>query len=375
MLRQNLVRIDLGAICHNYRILREAVGDQVKVMAVIKANAYGHGMVECAKALAQIGAEHFAVAIAEEGIELRLAGIQGEILVLGPSTPRAAREAIRYGLTQTAFTPEMIACLNAEAEALGLDALVHVKIDTGMNRIGLRTCEEAQAMADALRKAPHVKATGVYTHFADADDPESPEALNAFSQTQLERFETLRRYFDAPAHAANSAVGLIAPNAFFGMVRQGISLYGYPPVKTSLPFRPALSWTTEVTHVKTVSRGDTIGYGRTYEAPRDMRVATIAVGYGDGYHRACSGRSRVLIHGQYAPIVGRVCMDQTMVDVTDIPECLPGDEAVLIGCQGENAITAEDVARWAQTISYEVLLAVTPRVPREYTGAEEGESE
>lgn len=375
MLRQNLVQIDMDAIRHNYRILREHVGSGVKVMAVIKANAYGHGMAECAQALAQIGAEHFAVAIPEEGIELRLAGVQGEILVLGPATPRAARESIRHGLTQTVFTPEMVALLNAEAEALGMQALVHVKIDTGMNRIGLRTREEAQALADALKTAPHVKATGVYTHFADADDPESPEALNAFSQTQLERFETLRAYFDAPAHAANSAVGIIAPKAWFGMVREGISLYGYPPVPTSLPFRPALRWTTEVTHVKTIEAGETIGYGRTYTAPRDMRVATIAVGYGDGYHRACSGRGSVLIRGQYAPIVGRVCMDQTMVDVTDIPDCRVGDEAVLIGEQGANAITAEDVAKWAQTISYEVLLAITPRVPRRYAGADGGKSE
>lgn len=375
MLRQNLVRIDLDAIRHNNRILRESLPQGVKAMAVIKANAYGHGMIECARALAQTGVEHFAVAIPEEGIELRLGGVGGEILVLGAATPRAAQEAIRYGLTQTVFAPEMVALLNEEAGRQGREALVHVKADTGMNRIGLRTLQEAQALADALKAAPHVKATGVYTHFADADHPASSEGLNAFSRRQLERFEELRRCFDVPAHAANSAVSLIAPEASFGMVRQGISLYGYPPVATSLPFRPALSWSTEVVHVKRVSRGETIGYGCAYTAPRDLSIATVAVGYGDGYHRACSGRGRMLIRGQYAPIVGRVCMDQTMVDVTDIPDCQVGDEAVLIGRQGDQAITAEDVARWAQTISYEVLLAITPRVLREYLGNEAGKSE
>ena len=375
MLRQNLVRIDLDAIRHNYRILQKHVGERVKVMAVIKANAYGHGMVECARALAAIGVDHFAVASPEEGVELRLAGVEGEILVLGPAMPRAAQEAIRHSLTQTVFTPEMVGCLNAEAQALGMQALVHVKLDTGMNRIGLRSCEEAQALADALKAAPHVKVTGVYTHFADADDPESPGALNDFSQKQLERFEKLRQYFDAPAHAANSAVGIIAPKAWFGMVREGISLYGYPPVPTDLPFRPALKWSTEVTHVKTVHAGDTIGYGRTFTAERDMRVATIAVGYGDGYHRAASNRGSVLIRGRRAPILGRVCMDQTMVDVSAIAECEVGDEAVLIGTQGESAISAEDVAEWAQTISYEVLLAITPRVPRVFDGADVEKSE
>ncbi len=371
MLRQNLVRIDLNAIRDNYQLLKESLPAHVQVMAVVKANAYGHGMLECARALQDIGAAHFAVAIPEEGIELRQGGVTGELLVLGAATPRSAQEAIRYELTQTVFTPEMVELLDQQAAHQGKDALVHVKLDTGMNRIGLRTCEEAQALARALQKADHVKATGVYTHFADADNAESPEALNTFSLQQLERFRKLRSYFDVPAHAANSAASLIAPEANFDMVRQGISLYGYPPVPTALPFRPALSWTTEVVHVKSIAKGEPIGYGRSYTAPRDMRVATVTVGYGDGYHRACSNCGRMLIRGQYAPIVGRVCMDQTMVDVTDIPECCVGDEVVLIGRQGQNGITAEDVAQWAQTISYEVLLAVTPRVPREYSGLSE----
>ena len=373
MLRQNRVVIDLNAIRRNYQMLKDNVPADVAVMPVIKANAYGHGMVETARALSGVGASHFAVALPEEGIDLRLSGVQGEILVLGAAMPVAAPDAVAYRLTQTVFTPEMVALLEKEAQAQGGEALVHIKLDTGMNRIGLRTHQEAEALADALKAAPHVRATGIYTHFADADSPLEGGALNAFTRAQLERFGELRAHFDPaiPAHVANSAMSLLAPEAYFSMIREGISLYGYPPVQTSLPFTPALSWLTEVVHVKTVQPGDTIGYGRTFTAEKEMRVATVAVGYGDGYHRACSNRGAMLIHGRMAPIVGRVCMDQTMVDATDIPQVKPGDEVVLIGSQGGAHIDAEQLAGWADTISYEVLLAITARVPRLYLHAEE----
>lgn len=365
MLRQNRIVIDMDAIRNNYLVLKKHVGDTVDVMAVIKANAYGHGMLETARVLSEIGVSRFAVALPDEGVELRLGGIRGEILVLGATMPKAAREAISYDLTQTVFTPEMVEELEREASRQGKTALVHIKLDTGMNRIGLRTVEEAQVIADALRRCPHVQATGIFTHFADADSPVDGK-LNEFSREQLRRYCELRSVFDPqiPAHAANSAVALLAPEAYFSMVREGISLYGYPPVKTDLAFRPALSWITEVVNVKTVHPGDTIGYGRTFEAEHEMRIATIAVGYGDGYHRSLSNRGEVLIRGHRAPIVGRVCMDQTMVDVSDIPDVCTGDEVVLIGTQEAETIDAEQVAAWAGTISYEVLLAATQRVPR-----------
>lgn len=368
MLRQNRIVIDMDAIRNNYLVLKAHVGEGVEVMPVIKANAYGHGMLETARVLSEIGASHFAVALPDEGVELRLGGIEGEILVLGAAMPRAAHDAITYGLTQTVFTPEMVQMLEAEAVRQKRMALVHIKLDTGMNRIGLRTAAEAKALAQALKECPNVKATGVYTHFADADAPVDGE-INAFSRDQLKRFRELRSFFDEsiPSHVANSAVGLLAPEAYFGMVREGISLYGYPPVPTAVPFRPALSWTTEVVNVKTVAAGETIGYGRTFTAANEMRIATIAVGYGDGYHRSLSNKGEVLIRGCRAPIVGRLCMDQTMVDVSSIPDAAPGDEAVLIGSQGDETIDAEQVAAWAGTISYEVLLAATQRVPRIFT--------
>lgn len=371
MLRKNRVLIDLDALRNNYRLVKEHVPSTVNVMCVIKADGYGHGMLETAQALSEAGAKHFAVAIPEEGVLLREKGIQGEILVLGAATPRAAAEAIRHSLSQTVFTPEMVHLLEKEAVRLQTDAKVHIKLDTGMNRIGLRTVQEAQALDEALAQCPHVKAVGIYTHLAAADEPDEDGKLNSFSRMQLERFRELRACF-SPAlktHAANSALTLLEPSNEFDLVRAGIVLYGYPPVATKLPFRTVMSWRTEVVHVKNVQPGESIGYGCAFTAQRTMRVATVAVGYGDGYHRACSHGGMMLIHGKRAPILGRVCMDQTMVDVTEIPETKAGDEVVLLGRQQEEEINAEEIARWADTISYEVLLSIAPRVARLYTGS------
>ena len=370
MLRQNQVMIDLQAIRANYRAMRDSVPGSVRVMPVVKADAYGHGMLVVAKTLEEIGAEDFAVALPEEGITLRDAGLRARILVLGAATPRAAEECIRHDLTQTVFTSDMVALLDAEAARQNKTALCHVKLDTGMNRIGLKTEDEARALAAALQSAKHVRATGIYTHFADADSPVNGE-LGAYARAQLKRFQELRAFFpeEIPAHVANSAMSLLAPEAYFSMIREGISLYGYPPVKTALRFTPALRWTTEIVHVKELQAGETIGYGRTFTAKRAMRVATVAVGYGDGYHRAASNRGMMLVCGGRAPIVGRVCMDQTMVDVSEIPEARVGSEVVLIGAQGDDFISAEELAAWADTISYEVLLAITARVPKNYLDA------
>ncbi|MDD3335160.1 MAG: alanine racemase [Eubacteriales bacterium] len=368
MLRNNFVAVDLDAIRNNYLVMRRQAPESVKIMPVIKADAYGHGMIPVAKALSTLGANNFAVALPDEGVALRESGVTANVLVLGAATKASASEAVKHDLTQTVFTPEMVALLDAEAKAQQKTALLHVKLDTGMNRIGLRTEEEARAMAAALAAASHVKATGIYTHFAVADEPLAGGGLNQFTEEQLARFVKLRAFFDPaiPAHVANSAMSLLAPKAYFSMIREGISLYGYPPVQTALPFQHALRWVTEIVHVKAIKAGETIGYGRTFTAPRDMLIATAAVGYGDGYHRAASNRGQMLVRGCRAPIVGRVCMDQTMLDVTDIPHVTVGDEVVLIGTQGNDEITAEELAAFADTISYEVLLSITARVPRIY---------
>ncbi len=369
MLRNNRVLINLDALRNNYRLLNEHLPSDVQVMCVIKADAYGHGILESARALSQAGARHFAVAIPEEGVLLREHAIAGEILVLGAAVPRAASEAIRYDLSQTVFTPEMVMLLEEEAERQGKEAKVHIKLDTGMNRIGLRTVEEAKALADALAKCRYVKAAGIYTHMAAADEPEDGE-INAFTRSQLDRFRALRACFDAdiPVHAANSALSLLAPDSGSDLVRAGIVLYGYPPVQTELDFQSVMSWQTEVVHVKTVQPGECIGYGCAFRAEKEMRIATVAVGYGDGYHRLCSNGGAMIIRGVRAPIVGRICMDQTMLDVTHIPDVAVGDEAVILGKQGSESIDAEEIARWAHTIGYEVLLSIAPRVIRLYEG-------
>ena len=371
MLRQNRIVIDLNAIKHNYQLMCSQVPENVRVMAVVKANAYGHGMLEVARTVADAGCNDLAVAIPEEGVLLRQSGITARILVLGAATEIAAETAIDQELTQTIFEPAMVAMLEETAARLGKPALVHIKLDTGMNRIGLRTQGEADALALALAQAPHVQATGIYTHFADADHLSDQGEINAYTQKQLDLFMKLKARFDPniPVHACNSAMSLLAPQAYFTMIREGISLYGYPPVATALDFQPALRWESEVVHVKEIEANCSVGYGCTFTAARAMRIATVAVGYGDGYHRVMSNRGQMLVGGRRANIVGRICMDQTMIDVTDIPDVQAGAQAVLIGTQGSERISAEELAAWAETISYEVLLAITTRVPREYLPA------
>ena len=368
MLRQNHVTVDLSAIRDNYRLMADAMPEGVRVMAVVKANAYGHGMVEVAKTVIGAGATDLAVAIPEEGLTLRENGVTATILVLGAATEIAAEAAVANDLTQTVFDPHMIEVLEETAVRFGKTALVHIKLDTGMGRIGLQTEGEADALSLALSQAKHVKATGIYTHFADADNPPDEGGMNDFTKKQLERFLLLKSHFDAsiPAHVANSALSLVTNKAYFSMVREGISLYGYPPVHTTLPFKPALTWESEVVHVKTIAAGDSVSYGRTFVAEHPMRVATVAVGYGDGYHRASSNRGQMLVRGKRASIVGRVCMDQTMIDVTDVPGVVVGDRVMLIGKQGDECISAVELAGWADTICYETLLAITARVPRDY---------
>ncbi len=369
--RQNKITIDLDAIKHNYLLMKQHVGKQVRVMAVVKANAYGHGILEVARTIQAAGGNDLAVAIPEEGILLREAGITTNILVLGAAMPIAADAAVMHGLTMTLFEPHMVTVLEQAAQRHGKPAYAHIKVDTGMNRIGLRTQADAERLRAALAEAPHVRITGIYTHFADADHLSSDGDMEAYSRMQLEKFRILRRCFDRtiPAHAANSAMSLVAREADFDCIREGISLYGYPPVPTPLAFRRALSWESEVVHVKDITAGESVGYGCTFTAEQNMRIATVSVGYGDGYHRVMSNRGQMLVRGKRADILGRICMDQTMIDVTNIAGVEAGTKAVLIGKEEGQSIGADELARWADTISYEILLSITTRVPRVYLPA------
>ncbi len=354
--------MDLEAIAANTRALRQSIAPTPHMMAVVKANAYGHGLIPVARTALKNGADYLGVAMPEEGEALRRAGIEAPILVLGPVGGKGAEASVRWNLTQAVFDGERVRMLEDAAARLGLTAQAHLKCDTGMGRIGVRTREELLSVLREIEACPHVRLTGAFTHFADADGE-----TDEYTLAQIAAFEEMRALLPPGIliHAAASAAGTRYPQARYQMVRQGISLYGCPPVPESPKLRPALSWHTEVAYVKTLPPGASVSYGRTYTAERETRVATLPVGYGDGYHRALSNRAFVLVGGRRCPVIGRVCMDQIMVDVSGLsPEqCAPGAPAVLLGRQGNEEITAEELGAWAGTISYEMLLAPTARVP------------
>lgn len=369
-LRPTIAEIDLAAIRHNVTVVKKATG--VAVIAVVKADAYGHGAVPVAKAATKAGADALAVATVEEGIQLRIAGIQVPILVLGWVSPQAVEPALRYGLTLTAADVEALAGIGEVARSRGLPAVVHLKLDSGMGRLGLPVWkpESLSAYRTALM-VPGVKIEGVYTHLSSAD-----EADPAFTELQLARFEQavrLLRGFGLHfrwVHAANSAAALRFPAARYDAVRVGIALYGldpYPGGAAQWGLRPALTWRAAVAQVKMLEPGMGISYSRTFTTDRPMRVATVTVGYADGYARGLSNVGEVLVGGRRARVLGRVCMDQLIVG--EVGEGVkPGDEVVLIGRQGNDEITATELARHLQTIPYEIVSRIGPRVPRRFLG-------
>jgi len=367
MLRYNMCEIDLDAIRNNVRVMREKTADGARFLAVVKANGYGHGAAAVALAALDAGASMLAVAIPEEGIELRQAGIDAPILVLGGIDESAALAVAQHDLTQVVFDEPRIRALSAAGESLGRAVKVHLKLDTGMSRIGVRTQEEAKALTALIDSLPGVELTGCFTHMATADEDDREGTMR-----QIARFEQLCEAIAAVhpgrivRHAANTASIFRYPQAHFDMVRGGIALYGYPPVPEAKGLKPAMRWTARAVYVKTIQPGDRVSYGGTFEADRETRVMTVPVGYADGYRRGLSGKGCVLVRGRRARILGRVCMDQIMVDVTDIPDAQAGDEVVLLGAQGDEMIDADEMAAWLGTISYEVICSPSARVPRVY---------
>ena len=346
--------------------MKERLAPGTKFLAVVKADAYGHGAVPVAKAALGAGADMLAVAIVDEGVELRRAGITCPILVLGGIEPAAADMVVKADLTQVVFSEESIRALRTSGLKFGRTAKVHLKLETGMNRIGVRTKERVQELVSLIDSMPWIELTGCFTHMATADSEDDGGA----TLEQIKRFEQLceaiREVHPAPItrHAANTACIFRYPQAHFDMVRGGIALYGYPPVPEATGLRPAMRWVTRAVMVKELRAGDRVGYGGTFTADKPTRVMTLPVGYADGYRRAISGKGCVLVRGQRARVLGRVCMDQIMVDVTDIEGAQAGDEAVLLGRQGEDCIDANEMAAWLDTISYEVLCSPSRRVPR-----------
>ena len=356
--------VDPGKIEQNMREICSALPKHVRALAVVKADGYGHGALQTARAAIHGGASMLAVASVDEGTALRDGGIRIPILVLGAVTGYDVKQGAEAGLIQTVCSPDMVRMCESAATETGKQTEVHLKIDTGMGRIGIRTEKEKEQVMKTLRECPHVKLGGAFTHFADADDGEDGER---YTEQQFRRFLELTDGLpeDVIRHCCNSAAIHRHPEMHLDMVRAGISLYGYPPVKTDMKLEPCMTWTATVSYVKELAPGSYVSYGRTWQANRTIRAATVTCGYGDGYHRSASGKACVLIHGKRAAVIGRICMDQMVADVTDIPDVKPGDEVILIGREGHEQITAEDLAKWSGTISYEILLSVGSRVKKE----------
>lgn len=361
--------IDLDAIAYNVRQYRRHVGKRVKVMAVVKANAYGHGAVPVARAALEAGAEMLAVHRLVEGVELRQAGIDAPVLLLGYTPPDGAETAVQYRLTPSLMTFEFAQAFSDRAQAVGLRLPVHLKLDTGMSRYGVLP-DEALPLMQRLVMLPGLKLEGLFTHFATADWSDTTYVLQ-----QLERFNQARQAAAEVgieieiAHVANSAGTMQLPQAHLDAVRIGIAMYGMDPSDQWPPvfeIRPALTLKSIVARVRTLPAGEGISYGRTYITEQDMQAALVPVGYGDGYHRILSNRSQVLIHGVRCPLRGRVCMDQFVVDASSVPGVQLEDEVVLVGRQGDEQIRAEEAASWAGTINYEVTTSLLPRVKRVY---------
>lgn len=370
-LRPTRAVVDLGAIAHNVRNIKALVGKDVRLMAVVKADAYGHGLTPVARAALRAGAEWLGVAIPEEGVALRAAGIAAPVLVLGPTSPAQTEVVAGAGLDQMVHSVRLAEALSGAARRARRSVTVHLKVETGMGRVGVPV-EEVAALAGAIGRLPGLRLGGVMTHFAAADAPDA-----AHAREQLRRFDKAVASAHLPAspsllrHAANSAATFALPEARLDMVRIGIALYGClpsPDVVPPIPLRPALTLETRVAQVRWVPAGTTVSYGCTFVAPARMCIATLPVGYGDGFPRLLSNRGAVLLRGRRAPVVGRVCMDMVMVDVTGIPEVSEDDPVVLLGAQGTEVIPAEEWGALAETISYEVLCGISPRVPRVYVG-------
>jgi len=373
MIRPTRVEINLEAIAHNIQAIRQKVGQAVKIMAVVKGDGYGHGALEVAKVALRSGAGYLAVAIPEEGVELRLAGIKAPILIFGLTPPGKVQDVVRYDLAQTICTTESAEALSAKAQELGKVAKVHIKVDTGMSRIGVIP-EDAVKFVKEVAKLEAIDIEGIYTHFSVADSMSNAED-RTFTELQIIRFKEVIAELEGDGiqiplkHAANSAGTLEFSSSYFDMVRPGIIIYGLNPseeVTDVVNLEPAMSFKTAIVYLKTVPPGASIGYGRTFITEKESVIATLPVGYADGYNRLLSNKGQVLVRGKRAPVIGRVCMDMTMIDVSHIPEAKIGDEVVLYGKQGCAEVPVGEIANNIGTIPYEVVTVVGKRVPREY---------
>ena len=374
MHRPTWVEIDLNALRHNLFAIKKWVGPQIKILGIVKADAYGHGDYEVSRVLLNNGVEMLGIAILEEGIQLRDKGIKAPLLILGGIFEEQIDTVIQYGLTPTVYDLKLADVLSKRANYFNKIMKVHVYVDTGMGSIGVKY-DKAVEFVKFVKNMKNLLIEGIYTHCSSSDEKDS-----AFTNLQIKRFRDVLDALDTIKvciplrHMANSGAILDYPEAYFNMVRPGLSLYGLYPsedVSRDIGIKPVMSFKTRIIHIKNMESGDVIGYGRTYRITKPTRVATLPLGYDDGYNRLFSNQGEVIIRGKKASIVGRVCMDQCFVDVTHIKDVSVGDEVVLYGSQAQESIPIESIAKQLNTIPYEVTCSISKRVPRIYTNKED----
>lgn len=371
--QRGYIQVDLDAILHNVHSMKRNIAEHTKMLGVIKTDGYGHGCEPIARCLEDLDFMYgFAVATPEEAKRLREAGVKKPILILGYTFPYCYEMLAKEEIRTAVFRYDTMEELSAAAKKAGKNIKVHIKVDTGMSRIGITPDEEGLRFVEMLMKCEGVEIEGIFTHFAKADEVDKTHA-KAQLKVFLEFVALIKERLglEIPIkHCSNSAGILELPEANLDMVRAGISLYGLAPsdevTGEALMLRPALSFYSNIVYVKNIHKGQSVSYGGTFTAEKEMRIATIPIGYGDGYPRALSGKGFVLLHGKKAPILGRVCMDQFMVDVTDIPEAAENDRVTLIGADGESRISAEFLGELSGRFNYELVCDLGKRIPRVY---------
>ncbi|NOU66263.1 alanine racemase [Paenibacillus sp. LMG 31461] len=373
--RPTWVEISLDALRSNIEQFQKVLPAGMKQMAVVKADAYGHGAVEVSKEVLAAGVDYLGVAFFDEALELRNAGITAPILVLGYTPPEGINRARDLDVTIAVYSRDVLEALREQSRkqenASQKKLKIHIKLDTGMGRLGLHTEADAIPFIEEALLLPNVDVEGLFTHYANAD-----EVDKSYTLEQYGRFERIVSYFTDKGetfpyiHAGNSAAAIDLPGLTYSMVRLGISMYGLYPSKdvdqTKIELKPVLSLKTGIVHLKTLPAGSGVSYGTIYHTKGDEQIGTLPIGYADGYSRMLSGKAEVLVRGKRVPIVGRICMDQSMINVSDVPDVSALDEVVLIGEQGEERITAEDVADQLGTINYEIICMISHRVARVY---------
>jgi len=368
MPRPTYAEVDLGAIRANFRALKSHVGPRVKMLAIVKADAYGHGAVPVSRALQEAGADMLGVAMVEEGVELRRAGLALPILVMGPLPADEIPAAMEHDLRPTVNDLATAQEIERQAAACGKVVRVHLKVDTGMNRLGVRA-EEAPLAVESVSRMGHLALEGLYTHFACADEEDADASWQQLMRLQA-ALAGMRSAGRSPplVHSANSAALLALPDAHFDMVRSGLALYGIRPCPAAagVDLRPALALHSQVAHLKRVRAGEGVSYGHTWRAPRDSLLGVLPIGYADGYPRALSNRSSVRVAGRLAPVRGTICMDAAMVDLTDIPDAPVGTPVTLLEASHASPLSAAALASLCGTIPYEILTGLARRVPRVY---------